>query len=663
MSLIQNLVARLTMDSTAFDRNAKGAAQSMRSMQAGSLALQRTVAGLAVAYLSARGLVAGIKSVALASIEAETADRGVIAALRVRGQYTESNVALLDRQAEAMQQVTRYSDEEIKSQQAFALTMGAGVSEIGAMTEAAIGLSAAYGKDLHSAMKIIALARQGETGQLKEMGLVIDKTKTSQQQYYQVLNTGRSNFSRATEDAQTFGGAIAQIGNEWQEMKEELAKPFVPYIVKAMQAVKNEMTAVPKGQDTWNAIKRQPEGNQDAIWKAYRQRMQEQTQDRMPTGWTATQNDWREDPEYLKRLTAAYARSDEVQTRIKGGDGGSELPAVNAKARESLVKLNEEMSRQIEIQREAATGNLHAAETVNYRIAAEETYGKGTEKTAGAIAKQASAIELLNEMRSRQAASDYLQDLEDQTEILQLQRAGLDDQARLQEVLNDFRKQGIKLTEEETDAIAEQIDRISDLEDHYQSLGEGIQGAFAEIRDEMQTVGDLAHDVVKVGFEGIADSIAAAVVEGENLGDSLRNVGLEIASMLVKWAAMQAMSAILPGSGSLTSLVGHSGGVIGSSGFAARRDSSVNYIGVPRLHDGLKPDEFRFIGQRGEKITSKSGVASENKQLDRIASLLERRQNVSLSASIVDRRDVVTRERLESREGEQMVMYHVGRNQ
>lgn len=647
MSLIQNLVARLTMDSTAFDRNAKGASGSMRGMMSASLALQRSVVGLGGAYLGARGLTSAIASVTKAGIAAESADRGMIAALKVRGQYSEQNAQALRDQADRMQDLTVYSRNAIKEQSSLALTMGASVPEIESMTTAAIGLASAYKKDLSTAMRIIALARQGETGQLKEMGIVVDRTKSKHQQYLQILDAGTKNFQRAKDDTATLGGAVEQLRNEWERTKEAMAKPLTPALTSAMKFVQKELKGGQGGQSAFYRVKALPKEQQSSLWKAYAQRTKE-------TGV-------KEDFGYLSKLTSAYERSGRVKT--PGTDGASAAAGVSAAQREQIVKLNEQLKEQIAIQREVNAGNLHAAETARYAAEAEEVYGKGTKEAEGAIIKYNSALQALDDLRSRKAAGDYLKDLQDQEQILQLQRAGLDDQARLQEVLNDFRRQGIELTQEETDAIAEQIDRVSDLEDHYQSLGDGIQSAFAEIRDEMQTAGDLAHDVVKVGFEGVADSIADAAVEGENLSDSIRNVDQEIAKMLVKWAAMQAMNMILPGSGSITSLVGHDGGVIGSGGFASRRDSPMHYLGVPRLHDGLKPDEFRFIGQRGEKITSKSGVASENKLLSRIASLLERRQSVNLSASIVDRRDVVTRERLESREGEQMVMYHVGRNQ
>ncbi|MEN6336634.1 MAG: hypothetical protein ABFE01_20465 [Phycisphaerales bacterium] len=631
-------------------------------MMSGSLALQRTVAGLAGAYLSARGLVSAIKSVTAAGIEAESADRGMIAALRIRGQYSEQNVEMLRRQADGMEDLTVYSRNAIKQQQALALTMGASVPEIGAMTEAAVGLASAYKKDLSQTMRTVALARQGETGQLKEMGIVVDRTKSKQQQFLQVMAAGRANFDKARADTETLGGAIAQLRNEWEQTKESMAKPLTPALKRAMRFIRQELEGGQGGQTTWYKTQSLSEQQQASLFQAYEQRLQEQAQARMPNGYTATRNDWREDPAYLAKLTAAYERSGQVQAKIKGGDGASAAAGATAAQREQIVRLNEQIKEQIAIQREANAGNLQAAETVKYLATVEETYGKGTKEAQGAMVKYNSAMEMLNELRSRAAASEYLQQLKEEGDILELQRAGLKDQARLQEIVNETKRQGLKLTPEEKDAIGEQIKRVRQLQEHYQSLGDGIKGAFAEIKDQMQTVGDLASDVVKKGFDGVAESIADAAVYGEDLKESLKQVAQEIAHMVVKWAVMQAMSAMLPNFGEAN--VGHSGGVIGQTAFASRRDSPANWIGAPRLHDGLRPDEFRFIGQRGERITSRSGVATEGRLMGRMVTLLERiaTRRQTTAVTILDKRQS-PQEWFQSRSGEQAWQYHASRNQ
>jgi len=670
MSLIQNMVARLTMDSTAFDRNAKGASQSMRGMMSASLALQQQVVGLAGAYLSARGLVAGIKSVARAGMEAESADRSMIAALRIKGQYSEASVDLLRRQAEGMQDLTVYSRNTIKEQQSLALTMGASVSEIDSMTEAAVGLAAAYKKDLSQAMRVIALARQGETGQLKEMGIVVDRTRSKHKQYLQVLDLGTKNFQKAREDTETLQGSISQLANEWEKTKAALAAPFTPALGKALRAIRLELEGkTPTGIPVWDQIKQLPKEQQGSLWKAYRQRLAE-----TPVGMRGDGTPIlgaSDDPAYLQRLANAYSRSPDVQARIKEGigtDGASAASGMAATQKEQIIRLNEQIKEQIAIQREAATGNLHAAETVRYLAAAEEDYGKGTKEAEAAMVKFNSAMATLDELRSRAAATELIESMEQENEVLSLIRAGREEEAQTLQIINDLKRQGIDLTDEERDRVEALVAETEKLQKGYgNDVMGGMRGGIKSMQEDLGGLGDLSFDVVTKGIDGIAESLSAAALRGEDFGESMRQVGLNIADMILQWGIKSALTGIM---GGVMGVGMHAGGIVGRDRTFSRMVSPLVFAGAPRLHGGLAQDEFPTILQRGEEVRSRADVAAGassgarvESALARIAALLERRQSVNLSASIVDSREVVTRRQMESREGERMVMYHVGRNQ
>lgn len=657
MGLIQNLVARLTMDSTAFDRNAKDASKSLYGMVQQTRATQQAFAGMAAAGVKIAAVTAaayaayrGLKSLAAATIEAERSEQTMISALRVRGQVTESTVDVLRRQAEAMQDVTRFSRNEIEQAQALALTMGAGVPELEKMTEAAVGLSVAYNRDLLAAMRLVSLARQGETGQLKEMGIVLDRSRTKQQQYVQLQELGRKQMDRAKRDAQTLGGSIAQLGNEWAATKDAMVRPFVPALVGALKAIREGLEAVQKSANAASNAVSLFSDSADPL-------MLEGMASGYKRGGVGTGKRLQFGDEVRLRLNEegkVKAESLHPSTAM-GSDGAAAV--IPAAQREQIVRLNEQIKEQIAIQREANSGNLQAAETIRYLAAAEEVYGKGTQETEGAMLKFNSAMQVLNDLKSRAAASEYLQELKDENDIISLQHQGLTDQAEIQQVLNNFRKQGITLTAEETAALAKQIELNREMQEHYGTIGEGLTGWLREAQDQMKTLGDLAYDLGKKLQEGVVDSLADAVFEGESLEDMLQQVLRDMAKMAFKQAMNTAYTQIA------SAFVGHEGGVIGSSGFATRRDGSAAWLGAPRLHDGLKSDEFRFIGQRGEKITSKSGVASETRLMGRMVTLLERmasRQNVA-NVQIVDKRQT-PQEWFAGREGEKAWQVHAARN-
>jgi hypothetical protein len=632
MSLIQNLVARLTLDSTAFDRNAKGASQSMRGMMSSSLALQRTVAGLAGAYIGVRGVTAAIKSVVGAAMEQQSAERRLAASLALTGDATEKNLTAIKQYAAALQKQTTYGDEEILNQIAYAKSLGLSTNQIGEATIAAMGLAAAYNKDLGQAMKIITLATKGETGQLKEMGIALAKNLSPQEKYNELIRQMTEKYRLAQDATRDTAGLTAQLNNSWSDLKENLGTNVLPVVndfIKGLNLIIETANKVP------GAIS-QLGGHLDV-----------------------TRN-WAEDP-VVQRLRdrGAFNRQRTPSPSPAGTEGAAELSELTQAARDRVVELNDALNQQIFIEAELGAGRKHAAETMKYSIALEEAYGDDLETQMRLYEEYAKDLQVIEDLRSRAVAGEYLASLKDEAKVLKLRQAGMEGQARAQEMLNDFRRQGVKLTKEETDQIkklAEANQRLA--ENRVEKFGEGVASAIRQMQSEMKTLGDIAHEVTMEVRDGIVDSLTDAVFEGEDLGESLRNVAKEAAKIAFRMALTNLIGLAVGGAA-----VGHSGGVIGSSGFATRRDSPAAWAGAPRLHDGLRPDEFRFIGQRGEKITSVGGVAAENRLLGRVVSLLERRQTVNLNARIVDGRDVLTRERFEGREGEQMTMYHVGRNQ
>jgi hypothetical protein len=71
--------------------------------------------------------------------------------------------------------------------------------------------------------------------------------------------------------------------------------------------------------------------------------------------------------------------------------------------------------------------------------------------------------------------------------------------------------------------------------------------------------------------------------------------------------------------------------------------------------------------ERGEEVLSKRQAAASKMSGGQMESLLGQilgvlQQRQILNATIVDTRDVVTRQQMEGREGEKLVMGHVGRN-
>jgi hypothetical protein len=187
------------------------------------------------------------------------------------------------------------------------------------------------------------------------------------------------------------------------------------------------------------------------------------------------------------------------------------------------------------------------------------------------------------------------------------------------------------------------------------------------MKRDLPTIGELGADLAVTFRDGVAGSLSAAVFEAEKLEDGLRNVARMMGQMALEFGVRNLMTA---GLGALfPAPVAHGGGVVGKTAFPKRMVPPALFAGAPRLHNGLASDEFPAILRRGEEVNSKRQVAASKLSgrqieslLGQIITLLSARQTVNVNASVVDSRDVVTRQQMEGREGEKLVMGHVGRN-
>ncbi|NLH44205.1 MAG: hypothetical protein GX448_20390, partial [Planctomycetes bacterium] len=148
----------------------------------GFASIRRDLGRTTTQLMQLAGLGAGLydlerayKSVTTAAMAQERAESDLHASLARTGDATAENESQLKSYASAIQKVTTYGDQQILQQMAYAHNVGVATDQLDDAAVAAIGLAAAYDKDLQTAMRLVALAAKGETGQLKEMGIVISQ--------------------------------------------------------------------------------------------------------------------------------------------------------------------------------------------------------------------------------------------------------------------------------------------------------------------------------------------------------------------------------------------------------------------------------------------------------------------------------------------------------
>ncbi len=168
----------------------------------------------------------------------EDAVNDLRAALSNTGEASAETMKDFQRFAAQIQKTTKFGDEAILGQIAFAKNLGVQTKDLKKATVAAIGMSAALGIDLRTAFNLIGRASKGQTSLLTRYGIVVDQTKTKQEQFADILSFGASKFSIAQARAKTTSGALEQMKNAVGDLLEVIGKQLAPLVINIANKIK-----------------------------------------------------------------------------------------------------------------------------------------------------------------------------------------------------------------------------------------------------------------------------------------------------------------------------------------------------------------------------------------------------------------------------------------
>jgi len=189
----------------------------------GSLFAQFT-AGTLVASALQKGIGAlrgVVESSITAAIESEQAENNLSAALEITGRTVEGNIQHYKKFAAEQMRATTYTDEQVMASQALLLQLTSLDQQgLDRATKGAMGLASTMGIDLHSATMMVTKAMEGNYGALGRVGIRVAENLTTEQKQASLLDQLNKLYSRSTAETETFGGALKQLANNWDEVKE-----------------------------------------------------------------------------------------------------------------------------------------------------------------------------------------------------------------------------------------------------------------------------------------------------------------------------------------------------------------------------------------------------------------------------------------------------------
>jgi len=242
--------------------------------------LRRAVAEWSLALDGAirltKGAVKAISNVANAAMYQQKTVADLGAALRNTGVYSkELEVALLA-QADAIQDVTTASSDDVvmmtRQMQVIGRLSG---EELPAAQKAAVGLAKAYQIDLKTAFELVGKAAAGNTSVLGRYGIVLDASLSQAEKFNEVLRYGAEGFALAEAETETAAGALAQMKNAWGDLMEDIGESL---ILPMLTDVSKALLSITKGANNlFNLITGQATNYQRMTKRVSEQRMEFET--------------------------------------------------------------------------------------------------------------------------------------------------------------------------------------------------------------------------------------------------------------------------------------------------------------------------------------------------------------------------------------------------
>jgi len=271
----------------AEDRSRQATQEAAKNMQGVEKAAERLQSTLKTAF-TVGGIIAAGRAIAQVSrelIEAysrqELAERKLQAAVARNPYMDDKSVRRLKEYANELQALTNVSDDVVLSEAGMLAALGYSEDQITRNISAAADLSAVLGIDLHSAVRMLTQAQEGNTSQLARYIPQIRNLTEEQLAAGGAVDLVATQFKGMAEQmADTTDGSMKRFGNALGDLKEAMGESFAkaarPVLDFFTELIKQTTEAIQKTNDLASAFERIRGGNADvdALLTVYRRNLE-----------------------------------------------------------------------------------------------------------------------------------------------------------------------------------------------------------------------------------------------------------------------------------------------------------------------------------------------------------------------------------------------------
>jgi hypothetical protein len=572
------------------------------------ISFKHVIGGFA-AFAAATGLARITRATIRLADTQERAEKKLESVLRSTGQAAGFNAEQLKEMAKAMQDVTTVGDEVILNAQAQLLTFKQIRGEAYRRTMmAALDLSEVMDQDLRSSIVMVGKALNDPVANMGALGRAgIQFTKDQKETIKTLWEMGRtaeaqrlileeleSQFGGAAKAARdTFGGELDALKNTLGDIGEEIGFAIMP---KLNEMVKGFHGWIQENQTLLNQDLPQYLGDvatnmgniaialgNIAKYAGLRSisRTAEEAAELSKRGML----------DILEFRKASFIERqrmvDEARAAIARGTGVEDFDAVNA-----AIQDGTDRTRILTTTTKQLTNEYEALDKVIASVFSD------IDKAATKI-EDVSATNIWESLDPTESAKSASKFLDPQKAKLPWNADEMfSDPTAMEQVERDWRNRRVAAWEEhvrkmeEIDAALEEAfdlstvpDEISPMVDLAQNTAERMQDTFSDVFFDYMT-GELK------SLEDYANAV-------------FRSMARTVADFAAKMAVESIFGAMGGTTGGLFASLLHGGGRVGAGGVPVRLMNADIFSRAPRFHNGLKPDEFPAILQKGETVIPK----------------------------------------------------------